>query len=152
MLVNLVYPPSCPTEQPAGFQDDALVYLSLFHSGRTPARLENLAAHSIQANALSFLQCRNHTFNSRWTHQLYKYRVGRCFTARDSLGFRRDCRERLVLFAYFVKVLHASPKDPCNGFLPSECTFVVTSGQGAVFLVDWQSDSILCSPCQRSHS
>ena len=65
MLVNVVYPPSRPTEWPAGFQDDALVHLSQFHSGRTSARLKNLATHSIRANALSFLQCRNHTFSSR---------------------------------------------------------------------------------------
>ena len=88
----------------------------------------------------------------RWSHQLYKYIVGRCFTARDSLGSRRDYRERLVLFAYLVKVLHASPEDPYKVFFPSECTFVVTSGQGAVFLVDWQNDSIMCSVCQRSHN
>ena len=150
MLVNVVYPPSCPTERPAGCQDDALVHLSQFHSGRTSARLKNLATHYIRANALSFLQCRNHTFSSRCGHQLYKYRVGRCFTARDSSGSRRDCREGLVLFAYFAKVLYESPEDPCEVFLPSEFTFGVTCGHCAVFLANWQSDCILFSPCQRS--
>ena len=115
------------------FKDDALVYFSQFHNGRTSARLVDLAAHSIRANALSFLQCRDHSFNSRWSHQLYKYRVGRCFTAGDSLGSGRECREGLVLFAYFVNVLYESPEDPCKVFLPSEFTFGVTSSQGAVF-------------------
>ena len=42
------------------------------------------------------------------------------------------------------------PKIPCEVFSPSEFTFGVTSGHCAVFLADWQSDTTLFSPCQRS--
>ena len=37
VLVNVVYPSTCPTERPAGSKDDALVYFSQFHSNSTPA-------------------------------------------------------------------------------------------------------------------
>ena len=50
VLVNVVYPPSCPTEWPAGTEDAALMYLSKFHSGRTSASLRKFSTHTIGAN------------------------------------------------------------------------------------------------------
>ena len=49
-----------------------------------------------------------------------------------------------MVFAHFVSFLYEFPEDPCKVFLPSEFTFGVT--QGAVFLVDCQSDSFCVLP------
>ena len=106
-------------------------------SGPTPFRLSS--------------QCRHHTFNSGRGHQLCQHRVGLCFMVRHGLRSTRDRGERLVLLAFSIEVAHLSPEDPCKLFLPSEFTFLVAPGQDAVLLVDWYSDSILRSSCERSH-
>ena len=72
---------------------------------------------------------------------------GLCFMVRDGLQSTRDSGERLMLIAYPAEVTHLSPEDPCKVFLPSEFSFLVSSGQGAVLLVDWYGDSILRPSC-----
>ena len=127
MLVNAVYMPSCPTAKPAGFQNDVLVYLSQFHSGRTPGPLENLAAHSIRANALSVLQCRRSVAAS----------LRETAWDPDATAEKDSCSSRT-----FLRSCTRPPKTP------AKCSCHRSSRSSSPLV---RVRSILCSLCQRSH-
>ena len=146
-----MYPPSCPTERPAGFQDDALVYLSQFHAAAFPPawRISLLTP----SGPTPFRFCNAATAPSTADGATSCSSTGSVAASLREIAWDPDATtEKDPRSSYFVKVLDASLEDPCTVFLPSECTSVVTSGQGAAFFSDWQSEYILCSPCQRSHT